>query len=307
MALAGLLAGSTALGANDRGQFNSACRNTANAARRAALAQAQADFMLDLAKASNLPITERKDALREALESFKEARQEVKEQYQARLELCEALGESRYNPVINPADFLTPEQIAASPNPYLPLVPGTLYRYRLVTGEGTEINEVHVTDDTREILGVDCVVVEDTVWLDGELVEHTLDWLTQDKDGNVWYFGERSVEYEDGEVTSLEGSWEAGVDSALPGILMKADPQPGDVYRQEFALGEAEDAAEVLALGQSITVPYSSFANCLATHEFTPLEPDASESKFYAPGIGHVLTVDDETGARSELIAVETD
>jgi hypothetical protein len=284
----------------------SACKEAARLARQAALAEAQADYLLGVAKASNLPTDERKEARKEAMEALEESRQDVKDQYEARVDLCEALDECRYNPVIDPANFLTPAQIAVNPNPYLPLAPGILRRYRSMGADDQEIVEVRVTHETREILGVTCIVVADTVWEDGALKEDTRDWFAQDKDGNVWYFGERSVEYEDGEIAGLEGSWEAGVDGAQPGIIMKANPQVGDVYRQEYALGEAEDAAGVVALGETVTVPYGSFNNCLKTGEFTPLEPDAAEDKYYAPGVGLVLEAKPETGARVELIAVET-
>ena len=116
------------------------------------------------------------------------------------------------------------------------------------------------------------------------------------------------MNYEDGEPAGLEGSWQAGADGAQPGILMKADPQVGDVYRQEYAIGEAEDAAAVLGTNEAVSVPYGDFAGCLMTGEFTPIEPDTiefMEHKFYAPGVGLLLEVDSETGERLELIDIE--
>ena len=160
-------------------------------------------------------------------------------------------------------------------------------------------------DETTEVMGVECMVVRDVVYLDGEPTEDTLDWFAQDVDGNVWYFGEIAVNYEDGEIADVEGSWEAGVDGAKPGILVLADPQVGDAHRQEMLLGEAEDAAEVLALGETVTVPAGTYVNCVKTGEFTPLEPDTYEHKYRAPGIGVVLEVDVESGERVELVTVE--
>jgi len=190
----------------------------------------------------------------------------------------------KYSPVIDPANFVT-----VVDNPYLPLTPGTLYVYEGVSADGNERNEVNVTSETRTILGVTCVVVKDTVLLNGELVEATLDWYAQDKDGNVWYFGEDSKEYSGGVVVSTEGSWEAGVDGAQPGIVMKAHPAVGDKYRQEYYKDQAEDMAEVLALNTSANVTYGSFTNCTETKEWTPLERGVVENKYYAPGIGVVL------------------
>ena len=212
------------------------------------------------------------------------------------------VGDEPYDPVINPADF-----VAQIDNQYLPLTPGTTFVYEGETEDGKERIEVSVTHETKEILGVTCIVVRDRVWVDGELAEDTLDWFAQDKDGNVWYFGEDSKEYEDGKVVSTEGSWEAGVDGAKPGIIMKANPQVGDAYRQEYYEDEAEDMAEVLSLNESVSVAYGSFENCLKTQEWTPLEPDIVENKYYAPGVGVILELAVEgESERVELVEVGT-
>ncbi len=203
-----------------------------------------------------------------------------------------------YNPAIDPADFA-----AAVGNPLWPLVPGTRYVYR----GGEETIEVTVTNETKQILGVTNIVVRDVVSVGGETVEDTYDWFAQDNAGNVWYFGEDSKAYEDGEVVSTEGSWEAGVDGAKPGIVMYAtQPPAGSHYRQEYYPGRAEDMAEVVSLIQSVTVPYGSFDNCLQTREFSPIEPGANEYKYYAPGVGLVLEVNVRSGSRTELIEVTT-
>ena len=139
------------------------------------------------------------------------------------------------------------------------------------------------------------------------MAEDTFDWFAQDKDGNVWYFGEDSKEYEDGKVVSTEGSWESGVDGAKPGIVMKANPQVGDAYRQEYYEDEAEDMAEVVSLNEAVSVPQGSFENCLKTKEWTPLEPDIVENKYYAPGVGLVMevAVEGESG-KVELLEIRT-
>jgi hypothetical protein len=208
-----------------------------------------------------------------------------------------------YAPVIDPANF-----VEGVDNPYFPLTPGTTRIYEGETEDGLERIEVVVTHDTREILGISCIVVRDTVSLDGELVEDTFDWYAQDKDGNVWYMGEDSKEYEDGEVVSTAGSWEAGVDGAQPGIIMQAHPQVGAAYRQEYYAGEAEDMAEILSLTETASVPYGSFDALLMTKEWTPLEPGVAEQKYYAAGTGLVLEVMVEGGTgRVELVDVTTE
>jgi hypothetical protein len=203
-----------------------------------------------------------------------------------------------YNPSINPSDF-----VSGIDNPLWPLVPGTRYVYQ----GGEETIEVTVTNDTKQILGVTTIVVHDVVSVGSEIIEDTYDWYAKDKEGNVWYFGEDTKEYESGQVVSTEGSWEAGVDGAKAGIVMHAtQPAIGSPYRQEYYACEAEDMAEVVSLSESVTVPYGSFDNCLQTREFTPLEPDVNEYKYYAPGVGLVLEVDVQSGARTELIGMTT-
>lgn len=194
-----------------------------------------------------------------------------------------------YDPVIDPDDF-----VSAVDNPFMPLEPGTTFVYEAETEDALERVEVKVTDGTKEILGVTCVVVEDRAYEDGVLVEETYDWYAQDVDGNVWYFGEDSVEYEyddDGNLvgTSPAGSWEAGVDGAKPGIVMLADPRPGDRYRQEYYEGEAEDMALVMRTNAEVEIDFGAFDDVLVTKEWTPLEPGAVEQKFYASGVGLVM------------------
>jgi hypothetical protein len=208
-----------------------------------------------------------------------------------------------YQPIINPANF-----VAAITNQFFPLTPGTTFIYEGEEDGESERNEVYVTHETKEILGVTCIVVQDRVWVEGDLEEETFDWYAQDTDGNVWYFGEDSREMSNGVVVSTEGSWEAGVDGAQPGIIMQANPQVGDSYRQEYYWGEAEDWAEVVSLSESVTVPYGFYTNCLQTKEWTPLEPGVTEHKYYAPGVGVVLEVTVEGGKeRVELINITTE
>jgi hypothetical protein len=203
-----------------------------------------------------------------------------------------------YSPSIDPAGFTT-----AVDNPYFPLPPGARWVYEGRVEDGLERTVVDVTGDTRVVMGVTCVVVRDTVTLDGEVIEDTFDWFAQDADGAVWYFGEETYEYEDGEIVSTEGAWEAGVDGAQPGIAMPARPQVGDSYRQEYYAGEAEDTAEVLSLTESATVPVGTYEDLLVTEDINPLEPEVVEHKYYARGVGPILTVQVQGGSdREELV-----
>ena len=284
---------------------NDPCLVTARFMFRAAQHSALDDYNVALANASNEPTpAARAAARRRALEDYEDALELGRQQWRERRELCEELDEERYNPVINPAGFLSVAETAARPNPLFPLVPGTTYNFRSVSAEGTETVEFAVTRDTRNIHGVTCIVVRDTVRVDGKVKEDTVDWFAQDRGGNVWYFGENTAEYEGGLISSIAGSWEGGVQGAKPGIIMFAKPVVGKVYRQELFLGEAEDAAEIIALNETVTVAAGTYTKCLKTEDFTPIDPDNTEFKYYAPGIGNVLTINPDTGKRLELISV---
>jgi len=177
-------------------------------------------------------------------------------------------------------------------NAWFPLRPGSVYVYRGVKDGEPSREVMTVTHQTNVIDGATCVVVRDLLYLRGKLEERTTDWYTQDPKGNVWYFGERTAELDaKGHVKNTSGSWQAGVNGAIPGVFMFAHPTEGRSARQEYYKGEAEDHFQVLKIGVPVKVPYRSFGNTLLTKEWTPLEPGVIDHKFYARGIGTVLEV----------------
>lgn len=208
-----------------------------------------------------------------------------------------------YNPIIDPANF-----VAVVNNQYFSLTPDSSFTYQGKTVEGTEKIITIVTDQTKKILGVTTTVVWDRAWLDNELIEETYDWYAQDKEGNVWYFGEDSKEYENGKVVSSKGSWEAGVNGAKPGVIMKAKPTVGDSYRQEYYKGEAEDMADVISLSETVTVPHGTFSNCLKTRDWSQIDPKLNEYKYYCPKVGAMTleTLVSDPSEKVELINVST-
>jgi len=243
---------------------------------------------------------------------FDEGVEECDDVLEARLELCESLDDATHDPEFGEAfadNFVNPLEIGISiaPNPWFALVTDNTWVYE---GDGETI-EVVVTGDTKLIDGVICVVVIDTAMEEGVVIEVTNDWYAQDLDGNVWYCGEISENFEefDGDETAepelvdIDGSWKAGRDGSEAGILLPFDPQPGDIFRQEFAQTDAEDAIEIMAIDATEAAPGGSCnGNCLLTRDFTPLEPGVAENKYYVPGIGLIVEIDLETGDRVELI-----
>jgi hypothetical protein len=211
-----------------------------------------------------------------------------------------------YNPTIDPANF-----VSGVDNQYFPLVPGQTYHYLNTITEGTTITKQDITltttQDTKVIMGVTCVVVHDLVTIAGTntILEDTFDWYAQDKDGNVWYFGEDTKAYENGAgPADSEGSWEAGIDNAKPGIVMYGDPEAhlNVPYRQEYLPDVAEDKAEVLSVAETATVPYGTFTNCVMTKDYSDIEPDVVEHKYFAPGVGQVRTVTVQGGTEEEVL-----
>lgn len=196
-----------------------------------------------------------------------------------------------YNPQI-PAAWAS-----AVTNTYFPLVPGTVKNFSGQTPGGLETITYEVLQATKVVNGVTAAVVLDRVYLAGNLIEETFDWFAQDTAGNVWYLGEESREIQNGQVLNTEGSWEWGVDGALPGIYMWADPAAhvGEEYRQEYYQGVAEDLGKVITLSQSITVPGGSFTNCIVTEDRVGADPSQPLAhKTYCPQVGsvHELALD---------------
>jgi len=217
----------------------------------------------------------------------------------AREDVCDKLGTGAYDPVINPANF-----VAGINNRYTPFPPGAFRVYEKQTPEGLERIRIDVLPETRQIMGVTMTTLRDVVTLDGVVIEDTLDWLAQDVQGNVWYFGELVKNFEDGILRDLDGSFEAGRNGDKAGFWSTAFPQVGDFYRQEWSLGNAEDVVEVMSLdARDETVPFSRNGTgpVLKTMATTPMSP-VVEYKYYVPGIGFALEIKPATGERLELV-----
>jgi hypothetical protein len=253
-----------------------------------------------------------------------EGRDECVEQREARQSLCEELGPDRYNPNFDPVLFDTDFTNLTMPNPYFPLGIGD----RWVFVGGAETVTIEVLNKTKLIEGVTCIVVNDLVEIGGQARENTDDWFGQAKDGTVYYCGESVRDFEtfagdnpmEAELVDIEGSFKAGRDGAEAGIQFLGAPTVGAVYRQEWSPGNAEDAARVLSttydygddpvLDQFVPEALADLLcanDCVVTGEFSPLEPDVLQHKYYAPGIGKFLEVDPESGELVQLVDCNVD
>ena len=190
-------------------------------------------------------------------------------------------------------------------NPWFPLRPGTVFVYTGVKDGRPARDVLKVTHATKVIAGARCRVLDDRLYVSGRLAERTTDWYTQDPKGNVWYYGEATAELDaHGRVTTTEGSWQAGVNGARPGIFMPAHPQRGQSFRQEYYKGHAEDRFRVLRLHAPVSVPSVSSRNALLTQETTALEPGVVDHKYYVRGIGNVKEETVKGGnERAELVS----
>ncbi|MEO6130536.1 MAG: hypothetical protein ABIQ02_01720 [Saprospiraceae bacterium] len=198
--------------------------------------------------------------------------------------------DNSYQPVINAAKFPNPTNLT---NPYYLLEVGKVYHLEGQTADGFEVVEEQRSTETKIILGITCVVGKFVAKVDNVIIEQADDWYAQDIDGNLWYFGEYVNNYSlSGVLENHNGSWEAGVDGAKPGIAMPANPTLGMKYREEYYFNNAEDEAEITAVNLDVTTPFGHFTNCIETKNYTALEPTQIEHKIYAPGVGLIKEIE---------------
>ncbi len=296
------------------------CSAAANASNLACDFAAKDDLFTARAICMDSPDDDLVGCLAETVVEFEEVLDECREIFDTQLEVCEITDDAAHVPDFGSAfasNFVDPLQIGVSvtPNPWFPLVQGNAWTYEgtfLEDGDLiTETIVVTVLNEIKLVDGIRCLVVRDVVEIGGELVEDTDDWFAQDLDGNVWYCGEEVKDYETFEVdepplpelVSDDGSFKAGRDGDKGGVLLPQTPVVGALFRQELSVGNAEDVIEILAVdGDEASVAANCNAQCLVTRDFSPLDPEANENKYYAPGVGLVLEVDVNSGDRVELI-----
>lgn len=317
VAVAALVLGTGTASAERRGRY---CSSTATTQFLACWAEVRDDVLSARAICLNASDDEeRAECYEEAEEARVEGQTLCREQRAAREHLCTLVGQGRYDPSFEPEDFEDDFHNLVNPNPYFPLEIGNHWSYE----SEDESNTVEVLDETKLIEGVTCVVIRDLVSADPES-EDTDDWYGQRKNGNVDYCGEEVKDFETfagddpmlPELVSIDGSFKAGRDGDRPGTLFLANPYVGATYRQEWSAGNAEDAATVLSttygpgnqpeldafVPEGLAELLCSNHDCVVTRDFTPIEPDVFERKYYARGLGLFLEVKPEDGEVNQLV-----
>jgi hypothetical protein len=302
------------------------CTATAKLMLGACGLEAGDDLLVAKAKCVNISdARDRAQCLADAREARSEAGPACRAQYEARLAACAVLGEARYDPPFTPDRFDSDFRRLSNPNPYFPLGIGNRWVF---LGEG-ERNVVEIVNETKNIEGVTCIVYRDLVYEDGKLKEATDDWFAAGRDGSTSYCGEESKDHEffDGdrpsraELVSIDGSFKHGRDFDKAGLIMPARPRPGQVYREEFSLGNAEDISEILTAsyswGQGGTLDRSvprelalrlcGHRDCVVTKNYSPIEPGSYELKYYARGIGFFLQTKPGGGPPLQLVECNFD
>ncbi|MFH2108575.1 MAG: hypothetical protein ABII93_07900 [Chrysiogenia bacterium] len=206
-----------------------------------------------------------------------------------------------YNPHIIPLDF-----VQGVDHPYFPLLPGQTRHYQTTQDDNYAEVTVTATGNIRLIMGVLCLGVQERLVADQRLFEDTWRWYAQDRDGNVWYFARETKKY-DYDVVSEDWSWQAGINGAKPGMVMVGRPADylNKEYREEYVAGVEEDKAQVLSLNETVTVPYGTFSGCIKIKVYSDLDPGRFEHRYYASGIGLVLSESmPEGGQRAELVGI---
>lgn len=302
----------------DRGER--ACSTHARIMRRACFADRLDDYLVHIADCYYVTsVEDQRECDADARDEAAEKAEECLDVYEARRDVCDLVGEARFDIEFDPADFVDPDQIGDSvaPNPYWPLTAG--HTQVIIADE--EVTVVTVTDEVIDVGGLPCRVVRDLVFEEGEddegeieyeAIEVTQDWYGQHVNGDTVYCGENTYEIEDGLIDNTDGSFANGTDRARAGFLVRAFPVPGEGDRQEMATDEAEDYVRYENLMTSPSEDeggdVESFpcnGGCLQTFEVNPHDPGEAEYKYYLPGTGFVLATKLEdgepTGEREEV------
>ena len=303
-----------------------ACSSHAKLLKEACFADRKDDFLVHIADCVYVSSREdERECRSDAREERVEKGEECEDVYEARRDVCELVGEQRYDIDFDPADFVDPNMIGdgVDPNPYWPLTEGHTH---VILADG-EVVVVTATDEVRDVGGLPCRVIRDLAFEEStddygdteyEAIEVTQDWYAQHINGDTIYCGENTFEIEDGLIDNTDGSFANGFDRARAGYLVRALPVPTEGDRQEMASDEAEDYVRYESLGATPSEDeggdveaFPCMGNCLQTFEVNPRDPGEGEFKYYLAGTGFVLATkldedEEPTGEREEVTCIGT-
>ena len=310
---------------DDNDDDDNYCTQTANLVYRACGFEVLDNYSLEQAKCLNeSDPKDRRDCYDEARTARNDTAKLCRAQRAARLGICVAVGEKRYDPDFDQQNFQVNFRSIAKPNRYFPLAIGSKWEFG---GKGEQV-KLEILDRTKQIDGVTCVVLRDQVFVDGQLVEDTDDWFALDRDANAWYCGEEVKDYETfaddrpatPELVAIDGSFKVARDGAKAGIIFLAQPKLGETYREEFSIANAEDVSSVMSTNYRYGadseldrfVPAALArqlcnGDCVVLNAFTAASPGKVERKYYAPGIGFFLQVVPATGETIQVVSCNVD
>ncbi len=301
-----------------------ACSTHAKLLKEACFADRKDDFLVHIADCVYVSSAEdERECRSDAREERMEKAEECDDVYEARRELCELVGEQRFDIDFDPTDFVDPNRIGddVDPNPYWPLTEGHTH---VILADG-EVIVVTATDEVRDVGGLPCRVIRDLAFEEStddygvteyEALEVTQDWYAQHINGDTIYCGENTFEIEDGLIDNTDGSFANGFDRARAGFLVRAFPVETEGDRQEMASDEAEDYVRYESLAATPSedeggdvAAFPCTGNCLKTFEVNPRDPGEAEYKYYLPGKGFVLASkldedEEPTGEREEVTCI---
>lgn len=304
------------------------CSTTADLTFRACGFEGRDDELIGRAKCLQISdSTARAECNGEVADERDEHTAECAAMRDARLNVCSQVGPGRYDPQYDPALFDSDYRNPTNPNPYFPLTIGNTWEY--MTPEEDERNTVTATDETKRIEGLNCIVFRDKVFEKGRLHEATDDWYCQARNGDVHYLGEEVKNFENfagdhprrPELVSIDGSFKSGRDRNKGGIILPFDLQVGASYFEEFALGDAEDTAQILSTSyrygddpkldkkvpKALANHLCANSDCVVTQNTSQIEPGVTDRKYYALGIGFFLEVHVDTGVVDRLTGCNFD
>ncbi|MGH7769701.1 MAG: hypothetical protein ACREQP_19815 [Candidatus Binatia bacterium] len=214
--------------------------------------------------------------------------------------LASAIGGARASVPGGTPTFTDPLDIT---NTYHPFQPGGVKIFRGKDGDSRSVGVHLYLSETRTFswnsTTVECRVLREIAFENGELLEISDNYFAQADDGTVYYFGEVVDNYENGVVVDNDGSWLVGGPTLpsdppttgnddQPTVFMPANPEVGDVFKPEHLPGIVDETGEILRVNVTVKLPAGRYEGTIKIQETSALAPGTT-NKWYAPGVGVVM------------------